>query len=680
MLNLSAKGPCALVGDHVMEIHGDVRHDPYHWMREKDNPLVTQHLLNENGYTESVTAPLNSLTDSLYQEFISRIKQTDLSVPYRLGNYWYYKRTEEGLQYPIYCRKEMDLHGDEYILLDLNELAKDKPYISLGLIKISDSGQFLAYSVDTTGFREYELFVKDLETGDLLPDRFGIVNSVVWASDNQTLFLTREDTAKRPFQLFRRQLGSPDELLLFTESDERFRIWIYRTSDRKYIVMGSASSDTSENHVVPADKPQQYLHQIAQRKEGHEYYIDHRDSDFYIRTNKNAKNYRVVTVGDNHPDVDHWVELIPHRPDVKLDEIELFRNHMVVTENSKGLITLRVRHLTTGEEKRISFPEPVYSVFPDHNPEFDTTTYRYQYQSFTTPDSVFEYDLITGEQKLLKETAVLGGYDRTKYESRRLHVTSPDGKEIPISLVMKKGVALDGKAPLLLYGYGSYGIGMTASFSVRRLSLLERGVIFAIAHIRGGDEMGEAWHEDGKMASKLNTFTDFIACAEFLQHQGYTSPARTAIQGGSAGGLLIAAVVNMRPDMFKVAHLAVPFVDVINTMLDESLPLTVGEFLEWGNPKIKTYYDVMKSYCPYTNIREQAYPSILVTTSLNDSQVMYWEPAKYVAKLRAHKTDTNPICFKINMEAGHSGASGRYDALKEQAFQTAFLLDQLGAS
>jgi oligopeptidase B len=677
MLDLSVRPPTAPVIDHVTRIHDDVRIDPYHWMRDKNDPRVIDHLKAENAYTEAVTRPLQSLTEKLYDEFLSRIKQTDLSVPYRLGTHWYYTRTEEGLQYPVYCRKKGDLDGPEQILLDLNAMAQDRPYLSLGLFSVSDDENLLAYSIDTTGFREYELFIKDLRTGKDLPEPFGRVNTAAWASDSRTLFFTREDTAKRPFQLFRRELGGTDELL-YTESDERYRIGVYRTGDRQFIVMASASSETTENHVIPSTEPRTPMRLLLPREEGHEYYIDHHGRSFYIRTNKNANNFKLVTVDDTAKNFNAWTERIPHRESVKLDAIELFREHLVVTENEAGLTSLRFLHLTTGAMRAVHFPEPVYSVFSDHNPEFDTATYRFKYQSYTTPESVFEIDMTTGVQRLLKETEVLGNYDRTQYESLRLFASALDGQNIPISLVMKKGTPLDGSAPLLLYGYGSYGIGMTASFSVRRLSLLERGVVFAIAHIRGGDEMGERWHDDGKMMNKLNTFTDFIACAELLHRSGYSSPNRTAIQGGSAGGLLIGAVINKRPDLCCAAHLAVPFVDVVNTMLDDSLPLTIGEYLEWGDPKIKAEYDYIKSYCPYTNVRRQNYPSVLVTTSLNDSQVMYWEPAKYVAKLRTHKTGTNPVLFKINLDAGHSGASGRYDALKEQAFQYAFLLERLG--
>ena len=662
----------------VDTIHGDVRLDNYFWLREKTNPEVIGYLEGENHYTEAMTKPLQGLRDTIYKEILSRIKQTDLSVPYKLGEYWYYTRTEEGKQYSIYCRKRGTMDAAEEVTLDLNELAKGHKFLGLGLYQISDDGNLLAYSLDTTGFRQYQLGVKDLRTGEVLPDSIGQVNAAVWAADNRTLFYVREDHAKRPYRLFRHVLGMANDQLLYEEADELYRIWVYRSSDRKLILLQSSSSITDEAQYLPSDQPTGTFRMLYAREVGHEYSADHREGLFYVRTNKEAKNYRLVTAPDADPSMKNWKELLPHRPEVKLETVTLFKDHAVFTERENGLIHFVVRDFRTNASKTVEFPEPVYSAYPSGNPEYNTTLFRYSYQSFVTPGSVYDYDMKTGKSTLLKQTEVLGGYDPSRYVSQRLYAKAPDGAKVPISIVYWKGLKRDGSNPLLLYGYGAYGASQSATFSVPRLSLLDRGVVFALAHIRGGGDLGEEWREDGRIMKKKNTFTDFIACAEYLIAEKFTSKENLAIQGGSAGGLLIGAVLNMRPDLFKVAHLAVPFVDVVNTMLDESLPLTVGEFLEWGNPKKKDEYEYIKSYCPYTNIAAKEYPAMLITTSLNDSQVMYWEPAKYTAKMRATRTDRNPLLLKVNMGAGHGGSSGRYDAYKEQAFNYAFLLSQLG--
>ncbi|HAL56568.1 MAG TPA: oligopeptidase B [Bacteroidetes bacterium] len=670
--------PVAKGSPHSETIHGETRLDDYYWLREKTNPEVTAYLESENKYMEAMTKHLEPLRESIYKETIGRIKQTDLSVPYKLGNYWYYSRTEEGKQYPIYCRKAGTLDGKEEITLDLNEMAKGHKFLGLGLYQISDDGTLLVYSLDTTGFRQYQFAVKNLSTGKILPDSIGQVNSATWASDNKTIFYVKEDHAKRPYRCYRHELGKTGDELLFEEKDELYRIGTRRSLDRKYVFITSASSITTEVRYVPSAQPKGSFQTLLPREADHEYHVDHRDGLFYILTNKGAKNFRLVTAPVANPTPDNWKELLPHRPHVKLEDIDLFKSHAVISERENGLVRLVVLAFKTGRRKTISFPEPVYSAFPGTNPEFETTAFRYNYQSFVTPSSVYEYDMVTGKQMLLKQTEVPGGYDSKRYVSERLYARAPDSARIPISIVYRKGVKKDGSNPLLLYGYGAYGSSQSAGFSVVRFSLLDRGVVYALAHIRGGGELGEQWHDDGKMLNKKNTFTDFIACAEHLIKEDFTSKDRLAIQGGSAGGLLIGAVLNMRPDLFKVAHLAVPFVDVINTMLDESLPLTVGEFLEWGNPKKKEEYDFMKSYCPYSNIAAVPYPAMLITTSLNDSQVMYWEPAKYTAKMRVRRTDRNPLLLKTNMGAGHGGASGRYDAYKEQAFNYSFLLSQLG--
>jgi oligopeptidase B len=676
-MNPTPSPPVAKKIAKVETLHGDVRPDDYYWLREKSDPEVISYLEAENAYTEAMTKHLQPLQETIYQEILGRIKQTDLSVPYKLGDYWYYTRTEEGKQYAMYCRKRGSLDAEEEVLLELNELAKGHPFLGLGLFNVSDDGNLLAYSLDTTGFREYRLYLKDLRTGELLPDDIGQVNSLAWAADNQTIYYVKEDRAKRPHRLFRHTLGRHDDEMVYEETDELYRIWTYRTSDRKLNLLMSASSVTTEVRFVSSATPNEPMRLLYPREFEHEYYVDHREGLFYIRTNRNAKNYRLVTVSAENPRVEAWKELLPHRPAVKLEGISLFKDHAVFTERGDGLVKLRVHNFRSGTFTPIDFPEPTYAAGPYANPEFATTKFRYAYQSFITPSSVYEFDMETGATELLKQTEVLGGYDPSQYTSERITAKASDGTMIPISIVHRRGVKRDGTSPLLLYGYGSYGFSQSATFSPVRVSLLDRGVVYALAHIRGGGEMGEQWHDDGKLKKKINTFTDFIACAEHLIREGYTARDRLAIQGGSAGGLLIGAVLNMRPEIFKAAHLAVPFVDVINTMLDESLPLTIGEFLEWGNPKVKEDYDYIKRYCPYTNIEDKPYPAMLITTSLNDSQVMYWEPAKYTAKMRAVRTDGNVLLLKTNMGAGHGGASGRYDAYKEQAFNIAFLLSQI---
>jgi len=670
--------PAAKKVPRVDTLHGDVRTDNYYWLREKQNPDVIAYLEAENRYTEAMTKDIDQFQQTLYKEMLGRIKQTDLSVPYRLGEYWYYTRTEEGKQYAIYCRKKGSMESPEQITLDLNELAKGHKFLGLGLYEISDDGNLLMYSLDTTGFRQYQFGVKDLRSGSVLPDAIGQVNGAVWSSDNKTIFYVKEDAAKRPYRLFRHGLGEKKDEMIYEEKDELYRIGVDRSSDRKFIFFIAGSSITDEFHYLPSDKPREAFKTLYTREEGHEMSVDHREGLFYVRTNKGAKNYRLVTVADDDPRQSNWKELLPHRTSVMLESVALFRNHAVFIEREQALVRIVVHDFRTGTRTNVPFPEPVYSAGPGANPEYETNVFRYNYQSFVTPGSVYDFDMDSGKSALLKRTEVLGGYDPTQYVSERAYATALDGAKIPISLVYKAGTKRNGTNPVLLYGYGAYGFSQSASFSIARVSLLDRGVVYALAHIRGGGDLGEEWREQGKMLKKKNTFTDFVACAEYLVAQKFTSPQHIAIQGGSAGGLLIGAVVNMRPELFKVAHLAVPFVDVINTMLDETLPLTVPEFLEWGNPKKKDEYDYIKSYCPYTNIEAKAYPTMLITTSLNDSQVMYWEPAKYTAKMRATRKDNTLLVLKTNMGAGHGGASGRYDAYKEQAFNFAFILWNLG--
>jgi oligopeptidase B len=611
---------------------------------------------------------------------LARIKETDLSVPYRLGDYWYYSRTEEGKQYPIHCRKRGSLEGKEEVLLDLNELARGKKFLSRGVYHVSDDANLLAYSLDFSGFREYTLYVKDLRTGKELSDRIPKVDSAVWAADNRTLFYVIEDDAKRPYRLYRHQLGESKDELIYEEKDELYRLDVSRTRDKAYLLAGVASETTSEIRCLPSDRPEAAWRLLLPRVTDHEYHVDHRDGLFYLRTNKDAKNFRLVTAPADDPQPSKWKELVPHRPEVMLEDFDVFANHCVLSERTGGLERLRVLDLRTGKAHQVEVDEPVYTIAMGSNPEFKTTVFRYNYQSMVTPESVYEYDMDTHKRKLLKRTEVRGGYDPSRYTSERLWAKASDGTRIPLSLVFKKDVPRDGTAPMLLYGYGAYGLSETPDFSSKRVSLLDRGVVYAVAHVRGGGEMGKKWHDQGKMMAKRNSFTDFIAAADHLIAEKYAARKRLVIEGGSAGGLLIAAVVNFRPDLCKAAVLHVPFVDVLTTMLDSSLPLTAQEYLEWGNPNIKKEYDYMKSYCPYTTLAARDYPAMLVRTSFNDSQVMYWEPAKYVAKLRDLKTDKNVLLFQVNLDAGHSGHSGRYDALRETAFDYAFILNQMGIS
>ena len=658
--------------------HGDTLVDDYAWLRDKDDPDVRRYLEAENAYTDAAMRPFEGFRDALYKEMLARIKETDLSVPYKDGAYFYYSRTVEGLQYPILCRKRGSLEAPEAVILDINELAKGKPYMDVGPTSVSEDGDLYAYSTDETGFRQYTLVVKDLRTGTVSASLSERVTAVAWANDNRTLFYTTEDaTTKRSNKLFRHTLGGQAELV-YEETDELYRIFVGKSRSRAYIFVVSASSTTSEVRTLPADAPASPPKLMLKRREGHEYYPDHHDTRFFIRTNDKGRNFRLVEAPVADPAEANWREVRPHRDAVMLADVDLFAGHLVVSEREDGLPRLVVTELASGKTHAIEFPEPVYSAYPHVNAEFETAKFRFGYESFVTPRSVFDYDLATRERVLLKQTEVLGGFDATRYASERIYAKAPDGTRIPISLVFKKGVPRDGSAPLLLGGYGSYGFSYPITFNSNRISLLDRGMISAVAHVRGGADMGKIWHEDGRLMAKKNTFTDFIAAAEHLVAGRWTRSDRLVITGGSAGGLLMGAVVNMRPDLFRAVIADVPFVDVMNTMLDASLPLTVGEYLEWGNPNEKDAYFYMKSYSPYDNIAAKAYPNMLVNTSLSDSQVMYWEAAKYVAKLRATKTDNNLLLLKTNMDAGHGGASGRYDALRETAFDYSFILSQVG--
>ena len=677
--------PTAKRIEHKVVWQGETVIDPYFWLRDKANPEVAQYLEAENAYTAAMTKDLKPFEEALYNELLGRIKQTDLSVPLRRGKYYYYTRTEEGKQYPIFCRKaaapdsSFDPKAAEFIMLDQNEMAKGLPFLSVGGLSVSDDDNLLAYRTDITGFRQYVLHVKDLRTGQVLPDTAERVTSGEWAGDSKTFFFTTEDkVTKRSDQVWRLVLGGKPELI-YEEKDELFDVGLGRTKDKKYLQLWVESTDTWETRCLEASDPAGAFKTVLPREKGHKYEVEHRDGLFYIRTNKDAKNFRAVTAPVSDPRPANWKEFIPLRTDVLLEAVEVFKDYAVAHEKFQALNRFRVWSFKTGSWREIAFPETVYSAFGSGTPEFDTRMFRVDYQSMITPSSVYDYDLETLQRTLLKQEEVLGGYDPNRYATERLWAKARDGVLVPISIVYKKGLARDGRAPLWLYAYGSYGYGSAATFSSNTLSLLDRGLAFAVAHIRGGDEMGEAWHDEGMLLKKKNTFNDFIDCAQYLIAEKWTAPHRLVIEGGSAGGLLMGAVTNMRPDLFKAVHSAVPFVDVINTMMDASLPLTVGEYLEWGNPNEKPAYDYMKSYSPYDNLEKKAYPAILVTTSFNDSQVMYWEPTKYVVKLRTLKTDKNELLLKCKMEpAGHGGASGRYDKLKDIAFETAWMLKQVG--
>jgi oligopeptidase B len=662
-------------------IHGDTLVDDYFWLREKANPSVMAYLQAEDAYAQSMMKHTTAFQEKLYNEMLSHIKQTDTNVPYRYGNYFYYSRTEEGKQYPIFCRQKGSTQAPEEIILDMNELAKGQKFMSVGLLAPTDDANLLAYSTDNTGYRQYTLQVKDLRTGQLLPEKIERVTAFAWASDNKTFFYVTEDaTTKRSDKFFRHVLGSDKNDLIYDEKDELFDIGAFRSLDRKVIFLEAFSKTSTEVRYLLASEPNAALKVILPREPEHEYDVNHRDDLFYIRTNKGAKNFRIVTAPVNDPSEKNWKEFMVHRPAVKVEGITLFANHAVVSEWENGLQQLEVVDFKSNKRHNIKFPEPVYSAGLSANREFDTSVVRYGYNSLVTPFSTFDYDMNTGKSTLLKQTDVPGGFDRTNYKSERVFATASDGTKIPLSIVYRKGVKLDGSAPLLLYGYGSYGASIPPTFSSSRLSLLDRGVIYVIAHIRGGGEMGEEWRQAGRMMNKMNTFTDFIASAEALIKMKYTSKDRLVITGGSAGGLLMGVVSNLRPDLFKAVVSHVPFVDVLNTMLDATIPLTTSEYIEWGNPNEKPAYEYMKKYSPYDNVEKKNYPATLVKVSVNDSQVPYWEGAKLVAKLRAMKTDTNPLLLKVNFGAGHGGASGRYDALRESAFDYAFILWQMGIS
>ena len=664
-----------------LTIHGDTRIDDYYWLNKREDSEVIDYLTAENDYTQKILEHTKSFQEKLFEEIKGRIKQDDQSVPYKDNGYFYLTRYEQGNEYPIYSRKKESLEAEEEIMLNVNELAKGFDYFNIGGRSVSPNNKLLVYGEDTLSRRIYTLRFKNLETGEMLEDAIpGTTGSASWANDNKTIFYTAKDeTTLRGHKIFRHTLGTPtdQDVEVFSETDETYIAFVTKSKSKKYIVVGSYSTLSQEYQVVEADNPTGDLRVIQGRERGLEYSVAHFEDKFYIRTNLDAKNFRLMVTDENATSKEHWKEVIPHRPDILLEDMDIFKDYIVLSERINGINQLRVMPWE-GEEHYIDFGEDAFMAFTSTNPEFDTDILRVGYTSMTTPFTTYDYNTKTKKFTLLKQQEVVGDFDSKNYVSERLYAESRDGVKVPISLVYRKGFEKDGQQPLLLYGYGSYGNSMEPYFSSVRLSLLDRGFAFAIAHIRGGEEMGRPWYDDGKLLKKKNTFNDFIDCAEHLIANKYTNPDKLFAMGGSAGGLLMGAIVNQRPDLWKGIVASVPFVDVVTTMLDESIPLTTGEYDEWGNPNDKEYYDYIKSYSPYDNVEAKDYPPMLVTTGLHDSQVQYWEPAKWVAKLREMKTDNNPLLLHTNMEAGHGGASGRFEQFKETAMEYAFMLDLVG--
>ncbi len=666
--------------------HGYTRIDNYYWMRDRSDPEVLKYLHAENDYLEEIMGHTKSLQETLYAEMKARIKETDATVPEKRGEYFYYSRTEEGKQYPIYCRKKGSLNNSEEILLDQNDLAEGKSFCSVGALTVSPDGNKLAYSVDIDGGEVYTVYIKDLASGTLYPEF--IVNTyssvyfhtgVEWANDSQTLFYITQDASERPYKVFRHTLGTDPEqdTLIFHEEDESYFLFIHKSRDQKFIFTNHHSTPTTEMRFLYADEPNGELKVLSPRREGVEYLAAHHEGYFYIVTNHQAENFRLMKTSVDESAIEHWQELIPHREDVLIDYIDTFKGYLVLYERRNGLRQIRISTFGTMTSVRyIEFPEPAYNVDVEMNPDFDTNTLRFTYSSPVTPHSLIDYHMDTAQWELVKQD-IPDGYDPSPYITERIHATAPDGKLIPMSIVYKRDLKRDGNNPTLLYGYGSYGSVIDADFNSDRLSLLDRGFVFAIGHIRGGSDLGRAWYESGRLLNKMNSFTDFIACAEHLIQEGFTCNKKLAIAGGSAGGLLVSACLTMRPDLFQAVINKVAFVDVVTTMSDPTIPLTALEWDEWGNPQVREHFEYMLSYSPYDNVRPTAYPHMLITTGLNDPRVAYWEPAKFAAKLRELKTDNNLLLLHTNYQAGHAGASGRYDHLKEVAIDYAFLIDRL---
>jgi len=671
--------PVAPTEAHEVRLHGRVLDDPYHWMKQRDDPRVSAYLAAENAYSDARMAHTLDLQDELYREMLARIEETDMSVPYRKGEFTYFTRTEEGKQYPIYCRRLAGSGTEEEILLDPNQLAQGN-FFQLGVFEVSPDHRRLAYSVDESGAEVYRLIVIDLESRQVLDEIAGTSYSVEWANDNQTLFYTTVDDSNRPYRLYRHQVGSEDpDVLLFEEPDEAFFLDVSRTRSDAFLILSLESRVTSEVYYLSADQPRQEFALIAERRNGIEYALAHRGDFFYITTNEEAENFRLMRVPVANPDRVHWKEVVSHCDSVLLEGVELFEDFMAIFERRDGTTCLRIHDFRHNQFHPIEFPEVLFTVAAGTNEEFQSSQLRLRYSSFATPETIYDLDMESGQLELLKQMPVKGDFDPQNYMSERLTARTSDGETIPISLVRRKQAARSGaEGPLLLYAYGAYGACMDPTFSSLRLSLLDRGISFAIAHVRGGEELGRRWYRTGKLKQKRNTFEDFICCAEHLIDDGYTSPRRLVMRGGSAGGLLVGAVLNQRPDLFRAAIADVPFVDIINTMLDPSIPLTVIEYEEWGNPALEEDFEYMLSYSPYDNVTALDYPHLLVRAGLNDRRVAYWEPAKWVARLRLRKTDHNLLLLKTLMAAGHAGASGRYDRLKDAAFDYAFILDRLG--
>ncbi|MCP4420810.1 MAG: S9 family peptidase [Chloroflexi bacterium] len=670
--------PIAAIKPKELMLHGHTRTDNYFWLREKENPEVIAYLEAENSYTEAMTAHSEPLQEKLYEEMVGRIQETDSSAPVKRGDYFYYSRTEAGKQYPIHCRKQGSLDSTEEILLDENKLAAETKYFRLGIFEISPNQQLLAYSSDTSGAERYTLVVKDLASGNLLPDAVpNTFYSVEWANDNKTLYYTTQNEAWRSDKVLRHTLGTEasGDVQVFHEPDELFNVYLYKTRDENYLVVTSSSMETTEQHYWDANLPEAAATLLAPRQRGWRYFLQHRQGEFFILSNKDAPNFKLMVTAVSTPNKSNWNEFIPHNPDKYLENVDLFAEHLVLYGRYNGLNTIDIHNFKENGRQAVTFPEPVYAIESSSNPEFSSGHLRFVYTSLTTSNSTIELDMNTLQWHTLKQEPVLGGYSADNYQAERTFATAPDGTKVPISLVYKKGLLRDSSNPCLLYGYGSYGMSMPPAFDQKRLSLIDRGFVFAIAHVRGGKEMGRHWYDQGKCLHKKNTFTDFIACAQHLIDEKFTSAEKLAVNGRSAGGLLMGAITVMAPELFKVVVAGVPFVDIVSTMLDESLPLTVAEFEEWGNPKEKEYYDYMLSYSPYDNTKAAAYPHILITAGLNDPRVQYWEPAKWTAKLRALKTDDNTLLLKTHMGAGHFASSGRYDYLRDIAFDYAFILN-----
>lgn len=675
--------PVAKKIPHEMTIHGDTRIDNYYWMNQREDSAVIAHLEAENEFTKKMLQHTETLQQALYDEMLKRINQTDVSVPYKQNGYFYYSRYEEGKEYPLYCRKKENLDAPEEIMLNGNEMAKGHAYFQIGGWQVSSDNNLLAFAVDTVSRRQYTLYFKNLTTNEVYADAIkNTSGNIAWANDNKTLYYGIKDETLRSYKILKHTLGNniSEDVEVFHETDPTFNCFVYKTKSMNYIVIGSSSTVSAEYRLQLANQPNTPFKLFQARLKDMLYSIDHYTDHFYIRTNLDAKNFRLMKTPVGKTEMSNWSEVIAHRDDVLIEDFDVFKDYLAVVERNKGLVQVRIIKWNDNSDHYIDFGEPTYTAYLSSNYEFDTDKLRYGYTSLTTPNSIFDYTMSSREKQLMKQQEVMGGYNADEYQAERIFATSHDGVQIPISLVYKKGLKKDGNNPLVLYGYGSYGASMDAYFSSSRLSLLDRGFVFAIAHIRGGEDLGRQWYEDGKLMKKKNTFYDFIACGEFLVNQKFTNSSKMFAMGGSAGGLLVGAVMNMRPDLWKGVVAQVPFVDVITTMLDETIPLTTGEYDEWGNPNEKEAYDYMLSYSPYDQVEAKNYPAMLVTTGLHDSQVQYWEPAKWVAKLREMKTDNNTLLLKTNMDFGHGGASGRFEQLKERALEYVFMLNELGIS